>query len=95
MNRQRCGCWDPNAWHKIHGMMDGEVCMNAGPQCLKPRQRWIQDPEDDVSEWKDFTRASGDALCSHCGAALSLHHQPLRKTCPTMVEDCIGRWWKL
>lgn len=25
-----CGCWDPDAWHRKHGMRAGEVCINAG-----------------------------------------------------------------
>jgi len=51
---------------------------------------------DDIpeSEWKDCQRASGDALCE-CGTKLDEHYQPIRLTCPTIVEDCTGRWLKL
>jgi DNA (cytosine-5)-methyltransferase 1 len=24
-----CGCWDPNAWHRVYGMRPGERCGNA------------------------------------------------------------------
>lgn len=52
---------------------------------------------DDVPEplWKEARRASGMVPCSVCGHALWSHYQPIQKTCPTIVEDCLGNWWKL
>lgn len=26
----RCGCWDPGAFHRTHGMLPGEACTNTG-----------------------------------------------------------------
>ena len=64
----------------------------------RPRKRFVLSWEvvDDVpeSEWKEATRASGEAQC-RCGEKLYDHYQPIQATCPTIVEDCDGRWWKL
>ena len=43
--------------------------------------------------WKEANRASQDALCA-CGLPLYRHGQPLKETCPTIIQDCIGNWWK-
>lgn len=65
---------------------------------MKPRLRGVlfNDLVDDVppEQWKECFRASGKALCS-CGEILDKHYQPMKKTCPTIVEDCEGTWWKL
>jgi len=44
---------------------------------------------------KPFERACGDMPCGECGKSLYSHPQPIKEECPTMVEDCGGRWWKL
>ena len=41
-----------------------------------------------------FTRASDLMLCEKCEEPLWKHRQPLKDMCPTMLEDCFGRWWK-
>lgn len=46
-------------------------------------------------EWKECNRASGEVPCGVCGKLLREHPQPLELSCPTMIEDCRGQWWKL
>lgn len=55
----------------------------------------LPEPKEEAPEWKDFNRASGEVPCETCGLPLYQHKQPVKETCPTMVEDCLGRWWKL
>jgi hypothetical protein len=43
----------------------------------------------------DFSRASGEMPCEACRRPLRRHLQPLPRTCPTVVEDCLGKRWKL
>ena len=44
---------------------------------------------------KPFELAEGGYRCVVCGECLYAHPQPLKETCPAMVEDCNGNWWKL
>jgi hypothetical protein len=48
----------------------------------------------EMRSYHTFVRAHGDCLCG-CGHPLWRHGQPLKETCPTMVQDCEGNWWKL
>lgn len=46
--------------------------------------------------WKDdVNRASGQAPCDVCRRPLNDHYMPVPEACPSVVEDCNGRWWKL
>ena len=56
---------------------------------------WELKDSVEPKDWKDFKRASGEVSCEGCGKPLYSHWQPLELTCPTMVADCYGRWWKL
>ena len=55
----------------------------------------MSERKDKATEWKDFLRASGKALCEVCKQPLYAHEQPLKASCPSMIEDCAGKWWKL
>jgi hypothetical protein len=50
---------------------------------------------ESIMPQKECSRASGEAPCDTCRRELRKHLQPLPEGCPTMVEDCQGRWWKL
>lgn len=52
---------------------------------------------DDIppEDWPEVLRAHGQIPCVVCGVALDRHYQPAKLTCPTIVRDCAGRWWKL
>jgi hypothetical protein len=45
--------------------------------------------------WKESNRASGNGLCAVCRQPLKDHLMPMPESCPSMVEDCNGDWWKL
>jgi len=59
---------------------------------IKLRRR-ILGLKEDMPD-KDSNRAEGGMPCGACRRPLSQHFQPLPETCPAMVEDCMGNWWK-
>lgn len=68
-------------------------------ESMKQRTKFVPESElkddvIDIGKWKESNRASGTALC-RCGKPLDEHYQPVKKTCPTIVKDCDGNWWKL
>jgi hypothetical protein len=46
-------------------------------------------------EQKECNRASGEGPCAVCRQPLKDHLMVMPERCPSMVEDCEGKWWKL